>query len=209
MWKTLHKHLACQDKKLLLREPGPRIVYVLEGRTEDFYLHTVSVLCLMVPAFTITKHSLADLCFEFFQNGDVEDESNKQAVQLHLAQSATTAAWWRWPDVEGHGSCLVFLCLCRCPDAVSEHWDALALAAGELSPPITPPDDLETVTLFPCVWHPHHQTHGLSRPAVAPRKGQCCVRGRRHRLPQLRLLKMWDILLGFSHSPLGNDGTAR
>lgn len=48
MWKTLHKHLARQDKNLLLREPETRIVCVLEGSTEDFYLHTVSVLCLMV-----------------------------------------------------------------------------------------------------------------------------------------------------------------
>lgn len=34
MWEMLHKHPACQDKKLLLGEPT--LVCVLEDRTEVF-----------------------------------------------------------------------------------------------------------------------------------------------------------------------------
>lgn len=91
MWKTLHKHSACQNKKL--REPGTTLVGILEDRTEVFYLWTVSVLfCLrlMVPAFTITKNSPADPCFELVHIEGVEDEANKKGDQMHLARSDTT-----------------------------------------------------------------------------------------------------------------------
>lgn len=93
MWKMLHKHSACQDKKLLLGEPGTALVGVLEDRTEVFCIWTLSVLfccvCLMLPAFMITKNSPADLCFELVQIEGVGDEANKKP-RCFLAQSDTT-----------------------------------------------------------------------------------------------------------------------
>lgn len=119
--------------------------------------------------------------------------------------------WCRWPDVSGHGRSLVFFWLSRCHDAMSERRDVLALAAGELSPPITPPDDLETVTLFPCVWYPHHQTHRLSKPAVALRKGQHSITGGGSCCSSPRGFFFWGckrFLLGFSNAPPGAGGAA-
>lgn len=48
----------------------------------------------------------------------------------------------------GDGCCAF---ACPCPAAMSERRDVLARAAGELSPPITAADDVESLTLFPCV----------------------------------------------------------
>lgn len=119
----------------------------------------------------ITKNSPADLCFELVQMEGEGDEANKEP-RCFLARCATS------PGVQEMTRCcrtrevLLCLCLSRCPDEMSGSRDVLARAAGELSPPITLPDDLESVTLFPCVWYPAHQAHRLSQAAVAPRKGQ-------------------------------------
>lgn len=48
MWKMLHKHSACQDKKLLLGEPGTALVGVLEDRTEVFFAFGLYLSCSAV-----------------------------------------------------------------------------------------------------------------------------------------------------------------
>lgn len=95
MWKMLHKHSACQDKKLLPREPGTTLVGVLEDRTEVFYLWTVSVLfclCLMV-SWSVKIHQL----ILFWISSDWRCRWNKQG----RSPDAFGTIWHHhWSDVD-------------------------------------------------------------------------------------------------------------
>lgn len=74
--------------------------------------------------------------------------------------------------------CCAFACPLPCRDVRAQRCSGSC--CWELSPPITAPDDVESLTLFPRVWYAGHQTHRLAQPAVAPRKGQRGARGGAH-----------------------------
>lgn len=213
MWKMWHKHLACQGKKLSLRAPGTTAVGGLEGRTGCFYLWTVPVLfCLglMVPAFMITRNSAADPSFELLQNESVEDGANKKEARCTWCYLTAPLLRCRWPDVSGHRRSLVFFWLSRCPDMMSGCRDVLAVAAARCVLPL----------LHQITWKPwpfshvsdtqQHQTHRLSKPAVALRKGQCSAQGGGTCCSSHRFF-FWGckmFLQAFSNTCLGVDGLA-